>query len=158
MPTTVTPEDAKSTPISCPPHQDTASRTLPTHTTPTSASTRTFKHPIQAPTDYMHIRSKSGIVVPKKHINLSTSVPISPIPTNYRSALKDPNWHNAMREEFNVLMNQHTWSLVPRHAGVNVVTDKWIYRHKFNTDGTLARYKVRWVVCDFTQQQGVDYK
>jgi hypothetical protein len=30
--------------------------------------------------------------------------------------------------------------------------------HKLNTDGSLARYKARWVVRGFTQQQGVDYE
>jgi hypothetical protein len=38
-----------------------------------------------------------------------------------------------------------------------VVTGKWIFRHKFNPDGSLARYKARWVVRGFTQQHGVDY-
>ncbi|KAK1631345.1 hypothetical protein QYE76_005660 [Lolium multiflorum] len=42
-------------------------------------------------------------------------------------------------------------------TGVNVVTGKWIFRHKFNPDGSLARYKARWVVRGFTQQHGVDY-
>jgi histone deacetylase 1/2 len=38
-----------------------------------------------------------------------------------------------------------------------MVTGKWIFRHKFNPDGTLSRYKARWVVYGFTQQHGVDY-
>jgi hypothetical protein len=106
----------------------------------------------------MHTRSKSGIFVPKKHFNISVSQSLSPIPFNYRSALKDPNWLSAMQEEYNTLMTQNTWTLVPRPAGANVVTGKWIFHHKFNTDGSLARYKTRWVVRGFTQQQGVDYE
>jgi hypothetical protein len=38
-----------------------------------------------------------------------------------------------------------------------VVTGKWIFRHKMNADGSLSRYKARWVVRGFTQQAGVDY-
>jgi hypothetical protein len=115
---------------------------------PNSVSTapHPFWHPIQAPRDYMQTRSKSGIFIPKKHFNLSAIVSISPIPASYRSALKDPNWHNAMREEFHALMNQRIWDLVPCPVGVNIVTGKWIFRHKFNSDGSLARYKARWVV------------
>jgi hypothetical protein len=105
----------------------------------------------------MHTRSKSGIFVPKKHFNLSATQTISHIPHNYRSALKDPNWANAMREEFNALMNQNTWTLVPCPVGVNVVTGKWLFRHKHSADGSLARYKAHWVVCGFTQQHRVDY-
>jgi hypothetical protein len=63
-----------------------------------------------------------------------------------------------MREEYNVLMNQNTWTLVPKPAGANVVTGKWIYRHKYNSDGTFARYKARWMTPGFTQQQGIDYE
>ena len=81
----------------------------------------------------------------------------SPIPPTYKSALKDPNWRQAMLDEYTALMNNSTWSLVPKPAGVNVVTGKWIYRHKFNMDGSLAWFKARWVVRGFTQREGVDY-
>jgi hypothetical protein len=62
-----------------------------------------------------------------------------------------------MREEYNVLMDQNTWTLVPCPTSVNVVSGKWIYHHKLNSDGSLARYKSRWVVCGFTQQHGTNY-
>jgi hypothetical protein len=62
-----------------------------------------------------------------------------------------------MLDEFNALIRNDTWSLVPRPAGVNLVTGKWIFRHKLHPDGTLAQYKARWVVRGFTQQPGVDY-
>jgi histone deacetylase 1/2 len=62
-----------------------------------------------------------------------------------------------MLDEFNALLRNDTWSLVPCPAGANVVTGKWIFRHKLNADGSLARYKARWVVRGFTQQAGVDY-
>jgi hypothetical protein len=38
-----------------------------------------------------------------------------------------------------------------------VVTDKWIWTHKRRADGTLERYKARWVLRGFTQRPGVDY-
>jgi hypothetical protein len=47
--------------------------------------------------------------------------------------------------------------LVPRPPGSNVVTGKWIWTHKRRTDGTLERYKDRWVLRGFTQRPGVDY-
>jgi hypothetical protein len=39
----------------------------------------------------------------------------------------------------------------------NVVTGKWIFKHKFNSDGTLEWYKACWVLRGFTQGPGVDY-
>jgi hypothetical protein len=96
----------------------------------------------------MHTSSKSDILIPKKHFNLFASQSLSPIPSNHRSALKDSNWLNAMQDEYNALMNHNTWTLVPRPVGANVMMGKWIFRHKFNTDGSLATYKASWVVRD----------
>jgi hypothetical protein len=62
-----------------------------------------------------------------------------------------------MLDEYNALMKNNTWCLVPRPAGANVISGKWIFRHKHNSDGTLARYKARWVVRGFNQEHGVDY-
>jgi len=38
-----------------------------------------------------------------------------------------------------------------------VVTSKWIWTHKRRADGTLDRYKARWVLRGFTQCPGVNY-
>jgi hypothetical protein len=38
-----------------------------------------------------------------------------------------------------------------------VVTDKWLFRHKLTSDGSLDRYKARWVLWGFTQRPGVEY-
>jgi hypothetical protein len=46
-----------------------------------------------------------------------------------------------MEEEYATLMSNDTWDLVPRPRGTNVVIDKWIFKHKFKSDGTLERYK-----------------
>ncbi|KAK1619722.1 hypothetical protein QYE76_025239 [Lolium multiflorum] len=105
----------------------------------------------------MTTRSKHGFFQPKQHFNLTVSADISPLPSSYRAALKDPRWHDAMLDEFNALIRNDTWSLVPCPAGVNVVSGKWIYRHKYNSDGSLARYKARWVLRGFTQQAGIDF-
>ena len=37
------------------------------------------------------------------------------------------------------------------------MTDKWVYRHKFRSDGSLERYKARWVLRGFTQRPGIDF-
>jgi hypothetical protein len=56
-----------------------------------------------------------------------------------------------MREEYNALMDQNMWCLVPKPAGANVVSGKCIFQHKNNSDGSLARYKAHWVIHGFTQ-------
>ena len=53
--------------------------------------------------------------------------------------------------EFDALQRNRTWRLVDRPPGANVVSGKWVFRHKLNPDGSLERYKARWVVRGFTQ-------
>ncbi|GKE18327.1 ribonuclease H-like domain-containing protein [Tanacetum coccineum] len=92
----------------------------------------------------MITRSQSGIVKPIDRLSLHTSS-ISPISKNPYHALKDPNWRNAIYDEYNALINNGTWLLVPRPAGVNMVRSMWLFKHKFHADGTLSRYKARLV-------------
>jgi hypothetical protein len=63
-----------------------------------------------------------------------------------------------MREEYNALMDQNTWTLVPKHASANVVMGKWIFWNINNSDGSLACYKAWWIVRGFTQQHDIDYE
>ena len=37
------------------------------------------------------------------------------------------------------------------------MSGKWIFRHKYHADGSLARHKARWVVRGFSQLYGIDY-
>ena len=61
-----------------------------------------------------------------------------------------------MKDEFNALIKNGTWVLVPRPPNVNVVRSMWLFKHKFNADGTLSRYKARLVANGKSQQPGID--
>ncbi|GKE10135.1 ribonuclease H-like domain-containing protein, partial [Tanacetum coccineum] len=104
----------------------------------------------------MITRSQSGIV---KHIDLLSlnTFLISPIPKNPSDALKDPHWRNAMYDENNALVKNGTWLLVPRPTGVNMVHFMWLFKHEFHADGTLSRYKARFVANGSSQQLGVTF-
>nr|XP_020201745.1 uncharacterized mitochondrial protein AtMg00810-like [Aegilops tauschii subsp. strangulata] len=62
-----------------------------------------------------------------------------------------------MQEEFDALLRNRTWQLVPRPWHANVITGKWVFKHKPRPDGTLDHYKVRWVVRGFRQRAGIDF-
>ncbi|GJW35435.1 ribonuclease H-like domain-containing protein [Tanacetum coccineum] len=81
---------------------------------------------------------------------------ISPLPRSYKEAFNDPNWRNAMFDEYNALIKNKTWTSVPRPEGANIVRCMWLFRHKFLVDGTLSRYKARLVANGSTQVEGVD--
>jgi hypothetical protein len=107
----------------------------------------------------MTTRAKRGFRLQADRLTLSATLAstLSPVPSSVRATLMDPNWRRAMEEEFAALIANNTWDLVPHPVGSNVVTDKWIFKHKFNFDGSLERYKARWVLRGFTQRPGVDY-
>ena len=46
---------------------------------------------------------------------------------------------------------------MPRLSDVNVASCKWVYSLKYNTDGSLARYKECLVAQGFSQAYGLDY-
>jgi hypothetical protein len=53
--------------------------------------------------------------------------------------------------------DSQTWHLVRPEDASNVIKGKWVYKVKVNADGTIERFKARWVAKGFTQKKGVDY-
>ncbi|GJW50281.1 ribonuclease H-like domain-containing protein [Tanacetum coccineum] len=103
----------------------------------------------------MVTRFRVGTNRPTKRPNLHVSL-VSPLPKSYRDAFSDPNWQNAMRDEYHALIKNKTWTLVPRPPDTNIVRYMWLFRHKNLADGTLSRYKARLVANGSTQLEGVD--
>ncbi|GKB09363.1 ribonuclease H-like domain-containing protein [Tanacetum coccineum] len=68
----------------------------------------------------------------------------------------DPNWQNAMSDEYNALIKNNTWNLVPRPTNANIVRCMWLFRYKYLAGDTLSRYKTRLVANGSTQIEGVD--
>ncbi|GKF23647.1 ribonuclease H-like domain-containing protein [Tanacetum coccineum] len=104
----------------------------------------------------MITRSQSDIVKPIDRLSLNTFL-ISHNLKNPSDALKNPQWRNAMYDEYNALVKNGIWLLVPRPTCINMVRSMWLFKHKFHADGTLSRYKARLVVKGSSQQLGVDF-
>jgi histone deacetylase 1/2 len=79
-------------------------------------------------------------------------------PTNDLEAIKDKNWKMAMESEYDALVKNKTWHLVPPQRGKNIIGCKWVYKIKRKADGTLDRYKARLVAKGFKQRYGIDYE
>ncbi|GJW32551.1 ribonuclease H-like domain-containing protein [Tanacetum coccineum] len=62
----------------------------------------------------------------------------SPLARSYIYALHDPNWKKDMLDEYNALITNSTWVLVPSPANVNVVRFIWLFKHKFHADDSLS--------------------
>ncbi|XP_019100085.1 PREDICTED: uncharacterized protein LOC104779870 isoform X1 [Camelina sativa] len=111
--------------------------------------------PAPAPSHPMQTRDKSGITKPVHRLCLHTST-VSPLPLNHIQAARDPNWNPAMGEEYSTLIKMGTWCLVPRPKNTNIIRSMWLYKHKFDSNGRLSRYKARLVANGNSQLPGVD--
>ncbi|VVA41086.1 PREDICTED: Retrovirus-related Pol poly from transposon, partial [Prunus dulcis] len=78
-------------------------------------------------------------------------------PTNYAQAASDPHWQLAMKAKLDALQLNHTWTLVPLLPGHKPIGCKWVYKIKYNSDGSIEHYKARLVAKGYTQIEGVDY-
>jgi hypothetical protein len=47
--------------------------------------------------------------------------------------------------------------VVPRPQGKSIVTSKWIYKIKHATNGSVEKFKARFVAHGFSQKEGIDY-
>ena len=66
-------------------------------------------------------------------------------------------WRSAMMEEKKSLDDNHTWNMIDRPTNRRILGGKWVFKHKRGVTGEIVRYKARWVVRGFEQQEGVDY-
>ena len=62
-----------------------------------------------------------------------------------------------MNSEFDALLLNQTWELVPPSRHVNVIGCRWIFKIKRKVDGSIKRYKARLVAKGFHQQLRVDF-
>ncbi|CAI7908569.1 unnamed protein product [Closterium sp. NIES-53] len=68
-------------------------------------------------------------------------------------------WHEAMDRELKALEERNTWKVVPISVARNktILTGKWVFRVKTKADGTIEKFKARWVVRGFDQEHGRDF-
>jgi hypothetical protein len=62
-----------------------------------------------------------------------------------------------MTEEHQYIMKNDVWEILPRPKETSVVTSKWVYKIKHALDGSMDKYKGRFLARGFSQNQGEDY-
>ena len=63
-----------------------------------------------------------------------------------------------MHEEYQLIMKNDVLDVVPRPKGKSIVTSKWIDKIKHASDGSIEKYKARFVAHRFSQKEGIDYE
>ena len=125
-------------------------------TNPQTATRASLSPPQDHPRPGPVTCSQRGVFKPKSIFNLHTTTTKSPLPRTLIAALRDHNWKLTMDAEYDALIENKTWEIVPRPPGANVIRSMWIFAHKNNADGSFERLKARLVGDGKTQQVGVD--
>jgi histone deacetylase 1/2 len=119
--------------------------------------------PPAPPTHHHGTRLQHGIRKPKQYTDGTVrwglhSTLESVEPTSVKVALQDARWVQAMDTEYEALMNNRTWHLVPAPRDKNIIGSKWVYKVKRRADGTIDRFKARLVAKGYKQRYGLDYE
>ncbi|VVC46263.1 Reverse transcriptase, RNA-dependent DNA polymerase [Cinara cedri] len=54
-------------------------------------------------------------------------------------------WKKEMLEEMDALIENNTWTLVPKPQNKRIINNKWIFKLKLDEEGNPLRYKARLV-------------
>jgi hypothetical protein len=68
------------------------------------------------------------------------------------------HWEAACKEELDSLAENQVWDLCKLPQGRTSVGSRWVFKKKYDQNGTLSRYKARLVAQGYTQTYGVDYQ
>nr|GEY19692.1 retrovirus-related Pol polyprotein from transposon TNT 1-94 [Tanacetum cinerariifolium] len=83
---------------------------------------------------------------------------ISQEPKNFKQAMSEPSWIDAMQEEIHEFERLQVWELVSCLDKVLLIKLKWIYKVKTNEFGGVLKNKARLVSQGFRQEDGIDFK
>ncbi|GJV42595.1 retrovirus-related pol polyprotein from transposon TNT 1-94 [Tanacetum coccineum] len=75
-------------------------------------------------------------------------------PKNFKQAMTEPSWINAMQEEIHEFERLEVWELVPCPDNVFLIKLKWIYKVKTDESGGVLKNKARLVAQGFRQEEG----
>ena len=73
-------------------------------------------------------------------------------PSTYEEATKRKEWKDAMIREYQSIMKNDVWEIVLRLEKKSVVTSKWVYKIKLAANGSIKKYKERFVARGFSQK------
>jgi hypothetical protein len=79
-------------------------------------------------------------------------------PTYFEEAIQRKEWADAMTEEYQSIIKNEVWEIVPKPKSKDVVSSKWLFKIKHVADGSIEKYKERFVARGFSQKEGIDYE
>nr|GEX95403.1 retrovirus-related Pol polyprotein from transposon TNT 1-94 [Tanacetum cinerariifolium] len=79
-------------------------------------------------------------------------------PKNFKSAITEDCWFQAMQDEIYEFERLQVWELVPQPDCVMIITLKWIYKVKLDEYGDVLKNKAWLVAKRYRQKEGIDFE
>ncbi|GJX92855.1 retrovirus-related pol polyprotein from transposon TNT 1-94 [Tanacetum coccineum] len=79
-------------------------------------------------------------------------------PKNYKEAMEESFWIEAMQEEIHEFERLEVWELVPRPDKAMIINLKWIFKVKLDEYGGVLKNKARLVAKGYHQEKGIDFE
>lgn len=124
----------------------------------TSEGSRT--EPSHRPRSFQHVMWLTSDLTNSQIHALAAAVQNSGDPSTMEEAYNSPDAAKRRAttdEEYQLLIKNGTWTLTDLPPGRQPITNKWIFKRKYDQDGQVSRYKARLVVQGFSQVYGQDY-
>lgn len=112
-------------------------------------------------------RSKRGRLVKKvdyHQLHHGKTIQMITDPKTWSDAMSSPDakhWQNAAEEEVKSLKETGAIKIIDRSKlpkGRTLMKSKWVFKKKYQADGTLEKYRARCTAKGYTQRPGIDYK
>jgi hypothetical protein len=75
-----------------------------------------------------------------------------------KKSIQKKEWADAMTKEYQSIIKNDVWEIVPRPNNKDVVSSRWLFKIKHVADGSIEKYKARFVAHGFSQKEGIDYE
>ena len=62
-----------------------------------------------------------------------------------------------MVEEYDSIVKNNAWEIVPRPVDKSMVVLRWIYKVKKDVDESVEKYKANFMALRFSHIEGIDY-
>nr|GEU45168.1 hypothetical protein [Tanacetum cinerariifolium] len=101
-----------------------------------------------------------NVFAPEPHSEASSSGDISSTEStyNFKSAITEDCWFQAMQDEIHEFDRLQVWELVPQPDCVMIIALKWIYKVKLDEYGDVLKNKARLVAKGYRQEKGIDFE
>ncbi|GFR51225.1 hypothetical protein Agub_g13600 [Astrephomene gubernaculifera] len=115
---------------------------------------------VARPIWYDHINQLAAAAAVEAAKSIAARKVGSADPTTYEQAIVAPDateWIQAMNEEMASLAANGTMRLEKPPSHITPIGVRWVYKRKYNANGSIERYKARLVAKGYSQREGIDY-